>query len=88
MNIITSMLINQVLGSFNRDSDGMPNTSEARAMEFKDCDTSFEAGFKMITLDQLKECYKHDIYCNSFSRPRKSSSESGKVSLTDVSREK
>lgn len=88
MNIITYMLIEQVLDSFKSDSTGLPNTNETRATEFKDCDTTFEAGFKMVTLDQMKECYDYGIYRNSFSKWRSRFDESGRISLTNQFRDK
>ena len=84
MNEITKLLIKQVLSDFNRDTDGLPNTAETRAMEFSVLDTSFEPGFKMLNLDQQREVYSF-AYRNSFSNHR-IWGERAKVSLTDVVR--
>lgn len=88
MNDITLNLVNQVLDSFKSDSTGLPNTIETRAKELSDCDTTFEAGFKMITISQLKECYDYGIYSNSFSKWRSRFDESGRISLADYFRRK
>ena len=66
---------------------GVPNTNETRAIELNDCDTSFEAGFKMITLPQMQKCYDYGVFQNSFSEPKSRIMEDGKISLTDFYRE-
>lgn len=82
MGSIASILVKDVLGAFKSDSTGKPNTREVRAEELKDCDTTFEAGFRMITPEQLKDCYKYKIYQSSFSGCRTISDEPGKIILT------
>lgn len=82
MNDITKTLVNEVLDSFKSDSTGLPNTNETRAKELADCDTTFEAGYKMITIPQLKECYNYGIFSNSFSKWRSLFDEPEQIMLT------
>ena len=67
MSSIGLQLIENVMSTFTSDTFGRPNTREIREQEFKDCDLTFECGFKTITPEQLKECYRRKIYQNSFS---------------------
>lgn len=85
---ITSKLIDDLLANFDEDIIGLPNTNETRAKELKNCDTSFEVAFKMITVKHLKECYVYGIYRNSFSKWRSILDESGRISLADTFRSK
>lgn len=85
---ITANLIDDVLANFDEDIIGLPNTNENRAKELKNCDTSFEAGFKMITVKNLKTCYVYGIFKNDFSKWRSILDESGRVSLADTFRSK
>lgn len=85
---ITANLIDDVLANFSEDNIGLPNTNETRAKELKNCDTSFEVAFRMITVKHLKECYVYGIYRNSFSKWRSRLDESGRISLADTFRNK
>lgn len=85
---ITEKLVEEVLGSFHSDSTGLPNNNETRAKELADCDTSFEAGFRLATPEILKRCYTYGYYENSFSKWRSRFDENGRVSLTDFKRKK
>lgn len=84
MNKVCELLIAQVLSSFKRETGTMPNTAEARALEFSVLDTSFEPGFKMLTLEKQREIHAF-AYRNSFSNHR-IWGERAKVSLTNIVR--
>lgn len=86
MNHITLRLVNQVLDAFTSDSAGLPNTLQTRAEALADCDMTFEAGFKIITIPQLKECYDYGVYSNSFSKWRSRFDENGRIALSDKPR--
>ena len=83
----TAILINRVVDSFKHNIIGVPNTNYTRSEELKDCDMSFEAGFKMANLSQMYQCYKHKIFENSFSECERIEDEVNRVSLTDVFRQ-
>lgn len=85
MDAICISLIREVLDGFCRDTDGMPNTAEARAMEFSVLDTSFEPGYRNLTQKQV-EAVSGYAFLNSFSNPGLWN-ETGKVSLTDTERQ-
>ena len=88
MSNITANLVDEVLGAFHSDTAGLPNNNETRAKELADADTSFEAGFRLITPEQLKRCYAYGYYENSFSKWRSRFDENSRVSLTDFKRVK
>lgn len=85
MSTIQELLIKEVLNDFCRDTDDMPNNEQARAMEFEHVDTSFEPGYKMLTLEQIKKLYSFNAYHNSFSN-HTIWQERAKISLTDAIR--
>ena len=88
MSNITANLIDEVLSSFHSDSAGLPNNNETRAKELADCDTSFEAGFRLADAKMLQRCYTYGYYENSFSKWRSLFDEHSKVSLTDFKRKR
>ena len=88
MSNITANLIDEVLGAFHSDSAGRPNNNETRAKELADCDTSFEAGFRLATPEILKRCYAYGYYENSFSKWRSLFDERSKPSLTNFKRKR